>query len=107
MRIARCLRGECGQATVETLALVPLVVSVAVGLCAVGLWFEQRQANGAQLADATVRWLESGTSDRGNGKVRVKVTNGVAEAVSSSGQASLLGVSLTSGERLRWVEVAP
>ena len=111
MRMLRCLRDECGQATVETLALVPFVLSAAIGLCAVGLWFEQSQANGAALADGAVRWLESGAPEsvgKGlGGHVRVKVVNGVAEATTGSVRTSLLGVALTNGERLKWVEVSP
>ena len=106
MRFCRSIRGENGQATVETLALVPLVVSAAVGLCALGVWFEQSQANGAVLADGTVRWLESGANGRDE-KVVVTVTNGVAEAATRTGRFSLLGVALTTGERLRWIEAGP
>lgn len=103
---------ESGQAAVETLALVPLVIAAAIGLGGVGLWLRDQQVSGSAAASRAIEAVESAEPDgghasdtRGRGEPRLvlRQAHGVGEVVAKSGSATeLLGVSLDGGAKLRW-----
>lgn len=103
---------ESGQAAVETLALVPLVVAAAIGLGGVGLWLRDQQVSGLAAASRAIEAVESAdpaggqasnSHDRGEPRLVLRQERGVGEVVAKSGTATeLLGFSLDGGAKLRW-----
>jgi Flp pilus assembly protein TadG len=107
--------GERGQASVETLAVVPFLVAAAVGLCAAGLWFRQTVESEAAVASAAVALLE--TPDPTDASVlsrrvgssrqlRIKRVGRVFEVTAKQEGLKFAGVTTDRSASLRWVEAA-
>lgn len=110
MRHLGAFAGEDGQATVETLAMLPLVAAAAIGLCGGGLWLRESHLSEAAVASRAVEWIEAGDADSrkelaggASSGVRLRAVGGRLEARSHRSGGSLLGISIAPEAELKWV----
>ena len=112
MTIWRRLCSDGGQASVETLALLPLVTAAAVGLCGVGVWLRDEHSAESAAASRAVEVIETATlqrSQRSGGslgasdRVALRHSGGATEVVAtSSAAAGFFGIPMNGTARLRW-----
>jgi hypothetical protein len=112
MRLVQWAAVDRGQATVETLALLPFVVAAAVGLCAAGLWYRQTVTVNAAVASGAVALLEAPdptdiAAARRNlgtpGNLSLKKGTTAVELTVNQRGWDLAGVSAERSAKLRWV----
>jgi hypothetical protein len=112
MRLLQWAAVDRGQATVETLALVPFVVAAAIGLCAAGLWYRQTVTVNAAVASGAVALLEApDTTDleaaRRNlgtaGDLSLKKGRSAVELTANQRGWEFAGVSADRSAKLLWV----
>ncbi len=91
MRGFGVIASEAGQATVELLAILPLIVATAVGLGSAGIWLSHKHTAESVAASKAVELLEGGSSESRR------------EVVTEVGAGrKIFGVNLAETARLRW-----
>ena len=91
MRRFGAIESEAGQATVELLAILPLIVATAFGLGGGGIWLSHKQTAESRAASNAVKSLEGSTPDSRR------------EVVTEVGAGrELFGVNLAETAKLRW-----
>lgn len=109
MRPCQAFWGERGQATVETLAVVPVVLAAAMGLFSAGLWLREEHLSEAAVASRAIESIASAQTTTGSVNdakgTSLRTVGPIGEARTIASRRRVLGVSITPEASIRWARL--